>query len=386
MKLLAAWKCTLIVAILVLSFGTIGVFAEETSLGRVRIASFVCPRQVAPGSVFSVTLDMEYEIRTNASVRAIILGSMANASTPLWQSDVSSVSGGGDKVWAINFTAPPTEGTIQLSAYAYYFENGTWKFYNDTVLGPGFRQVVIKVARNAILQVEVGVPGLELTLGNLSATTTPAGDVGVSLPVGMKYALSVPGVLQYQNSTRIMFDGWQDGNNQTSRIISIDGDTQLVGSYRTQYLLRVTSTVSSYSYEKWYDAGSNVTLQRVNSVPMVWPLGLLGGKYNFAGWSGDVNSRSGEINFTMNSPKNIYANFSIEYGALIVIPIIIAAGVIGEASLLVLKRKKTAQVKAEPAISVSTCSNCGGSIEEGWLHCIHCGGKLGSLEDEPTNQ
>lgn len=386
MTLLAAWKCTLIVAILVLSFCTIGVFAQETSIGRVRIASFVCPRQVAPDSVFSVTLDMEYEIRMNASVRAIIFGSMANASTPLWQSDVANVSGGGDKVWTINFTAPPTEGTIQLSAYAYYFDNGTWKFYNDTVLGPGFRQVAIKVARNAVLQVEVGVPGLELTLGNLSATTTSTGDVGVSLLVGMNYTLSVPGVMQYPNSTRIIFDGWQDGNNQTSRIISIDGDTQLVGSYRTQYLLRVNSTVSSYSYEKWYDAGSTVTLQSVDSVPMFWPLGLLGGKYDFSGWSGDVNSRSGEINFTMNSPKNIYANFSIEYGALIVIPIIIAAGVIGEASLLVLKRKKTARVNAEPAISVSTCPNCGESIEEGWQHCIHCGGKLGSLEEEPANQ
>ena len=316
----AAWKCTLIVAILVLSFGTVGVFAQEPILGRVRIASFVCPRQVAPDSVFSVSLDMEYEIRTSASVRAAIFGTMANASTPLWQSDVANVSMGGDKVWTINFTAPPTEGTIQLTAYAYYFENGTWQYYNDTVLGPGSRQVVIKVARNAVLQVELGVPGLELTLGNLSATTTPTGDVGVSLPVGMKYALSVPDVVQYQNSTRIIFDGWQDGNNQTSRIISVDEDSQLVGSYRTQYLLRVTSTVSNYSYEKWYDAGSNVTLQRLDSVPMVWPLGLLGGNYNFSGWSGDVNSRSGEVNFTMNSPKNISANFTINYGALIVFP------------------------------------------------------------------
>jgi hypothetical protein len=111
----------------------------------------------------------------------------------------------------------------------------------------------------------------------------------------------------------------------------------------------------------------------------------LGGKYNFSGWSGDLNSRSGEVNFTMNSPKNIYANFSIEYGALIVFPIIIAAGVIGEAALLLLKRKNTVQLKAEPAISVSTCPNCGESIEDGWQHCIHCGGKLGSIEDEPTN-
>ena len=381
----SAWKCTLIVAILVLSFGTIGVFAQEPILGRVRIASFVCPRQVAPDSVFSVTLVMEYEIRTTAIVRATIFGTLAKASTPLWQSDVANVSMGGDKVWTVNFTAPPTEGTIQLTAYAYYFENDTWQYYNDTVLGPGFKQVVIKVARNAALQVELGVPALQLTLGNLSSTTTSAGDVDVSLPVGMKYVLSVPGIVQYQNSTRIMFNGWQDDNNQSSRTVSLDGDTQLVGSYRTQYLLRVTSTVANYSYEKWYDAGSTVTLQRLDSVPMVWPLGLLGGDYNFSGWSGDVTSRSGEVTFTMNSPKNVSANFSINYGALIVFPIIIAVGVIGEATLLVLKRKKTAHVQDEPTISVSTCPNCGESIEEGWQNCIHCGGKLGSIEHGQAN-
>jgi len=385
MTLSATRKCMILVAVLMLSLCTVGVFADEPSLGRVRISSFVCPTQVAPSEMFSVKLDVEYEIVTNASVRAAIFVGMGNASTPLWQSDVAIVSGGGDEVWTLNFTAPPTEGTLELSAYAYYFDNGAWNFYNDTILGPGFKQVAIKIARYATLQVELGVPGIEVAIGNLSETTTQFGSATASLLVGTEYPLSVPAVLEYPNSTRIIFNGWQDGNNQTHRILTLDGDTLVVGSYRTQYLLRVTSTVPGYSSEKWYDAESNVSLHGFDSVSMFWPLGLLGGKYDFSGWSGDVTSRSSDINFTMNSPKTIYANFSVEYGGLIILPIIIAAGVLGEVVLLAFRRKKTAQINAESSTPVSVCSNCGEDTEEEWVHCIHCGAKLGA-ENGPAKR
>ncbi len=378
------WKFAVVLVIMVLFFNTSGVFAEEQSLGRVRIASFVCPRQVAPNSVFSVDLDLEYEVRTNASIRAAIFGDLANASA-LWESSVAIVSGGGDKVWTVTLNAPPAEGTIRFSAYAYYLDNGAWKFYNDTVLGPGFRQVFIKVARNAALQVELGVAGLKFTLGNLSETTTKTGGVGATLPIGMAYALSIPPVVEYQNATRLTFNRWGDGNNQTRRIITLDGDTQLVGSYRTQYLLRVSSSLSEYSFEKWYDAGSNVTLRQVDSVPMVWPLGSFGAKYVFSGWSGDVNSRSGDINFTMDTPKTIDANFTVNFGVLTVIPVIIASGIIGEAVLLALRRKKTAGSKADFSKSEHACPNCGGIVETGWVNCINCGAKLGSSESETAS-
>lgn len=372
------WKCAIFVVIMMFAYGTNIAFAQDQNLGRLRIASFVCPRQVAPGSVFSVNLDIEYEVRTNATIRGAIFEGIVNASTPLWQSDVASVSGGGDKVWVINFTAPITEGTIQLSAFAYYLENGVWKFYNDTVLGPGFRVASFKVARTATLQVALGLPGVQLTLGNISETTTRTGSANVTLPVGVTYTLSVPYVSEYANLTRMVFNGWQDGNNQTNRNISLDGDTQLIGSYRTQYLLRVTSNLSSHSYERWYDVGANVTLQEVDSAPMLWPLRLLGAKYVFSGWSGDVNSGSTKIAFSMNSPTNIHANFSIAYGTLIVFPIVIAVGIIGELVLLALKRKKTLRFRAESSKSMPNCSNCGTLLEAGWAHCLHCGAKVDS--------
>jgi hypothetical protein len=378
----ASSKCILLLIVLMLSPCVIEVFADEP-IGRVRVSDFLSPEQVAPNKVFSVKLDVEYEIRTNASIRAAIFEGMANAGTPLWQSDVALVSGGGDEIWTLNFTAPPSEGTLYLSAYAYYLDNGVWSFYNDTVLGPGFKQVEIKIARYATLQIQLGVPAIEVVVGNLSEKTTPVGSVAASLLVGVEYPVSVPAVLEYQNSTRIVFNGWQDGSNQTQRTLSINGDSMITGSYRTQYLLRVSSTVPGRSYQSWYDAGSNVTLHKFDSVSMGWPLGLFGGRYDFAGWSGDVNSQSGDLSFEMNSPKTINANFSVEYGALLIVPIIIAAGLVGEAVLLILRHRKASQAKSALSTAVAVCSNCGQEIEEDWTHCIHCGAKL-VREDVPS--
>lgn len=385
MTLLPAWKSTLIVFIIVFSLFTVGVFADDQNLGRVRIASFVGPRQVAPDSAFSLSLDVEYEVSAATTIRAAIFEGLLNVGAPLWQSDNASVVEGGDKVWTINLTAPSVEGTIQFSAYAYYLDNRVWKFYNDAVLGPGYGQVTIKVSRYATLRVDLGVPGLAVTLGNSSDTTTQAGDLNATLLVGMPYQLSVPSDQEYQNSTRIVFSRWQDGNNQTQRLISLTGDTQLIGYYRAQYLLKVTSSQSGYSYQKWYDAGSNATLQEVNFVPTSSPLTLFGGKYVFSGWSGDANSRSSEISFTMNSPKTIYANFSIDYGAvLLVFPIIVALGIIGEVILLALKRRKRTKTTLGPSTKSATCPYCGEEVENEWVHCIHCGNNLGSLEDADT--
>jgi hypothetical protein len=362
------------------SFFTVGVFAEDQNLGRVRIASFVGPRQVAPGTAFSLSLDVEYEVREATIMRAAILERSPNADLPLWQSGNASIVEGGDKVWTVNFTAPSVEGTVQFFAYAYHLDNGAWKFYNDTVLGPGYAQVTIEVSRYATLEVDLGAPGLAVTLGNSSNITTQTGDLNATLLVGMSYQLSVPSDQEYENSTRIVFSGWQDGNNKTQRLISLTGDTELIGYYRPQYLLKVTSSQSGYSYQQWYAPGSNVTLQEANFVPTSWPLELFGGKYVFSGWSGDVNSSSSEISFAMNSPKTIYANFSIDYGFLI-FPIIVALGIIGEIILLALKRRKRIKSTLEPLTLSATCPSCGEDVEKDWVHCIHCGDNLRSMDD-----
>jgi len=386
-RLLAVRRSTLLAILLfLLTFSTIAVYAQETNVGLLRVASFQSPRQVAPNSVFSVNLDVEYAIHgpDNATIRAAIYNNafVENQTSPLWQSNSVSVTGGGDRVWNVSLTAPTREGAMQLIAFAYYLNGNVWQYYNDSVHGPGYEQLSVKVARTASLEIDLSEAGLQVTIANSTQQTSSSGSTEIMLPVGETYSLSVPLQVQLQNSTRLIFNGWSDGNNQTERNILLDGDLKMAGSYRFQYLLQVTSVVSTSSSSRWYDAGSNVTLQVENSVPFGSPWILLGLKYAFQGWTGNVSSKSNQVNLTMNSPKFIKAEYSVDYSPL-VLPTILLVGIIG-AIVLVLLRRKRAGVKPLSEVAESTtgesdslrCSSCGKAVEKEWRHCIHCGADL----------
>jgi len=369
----------LLIILVTLSISITSLSAQSPNVGRLRIARFQSLRQVAPNNVFLVSLDVEYAVRENATMRAAIYRTADNSQ--LWQSDVTKIAGGGDKLWNIKLSAPPTETMIQLSAYAYFQDDdGVWKYYNGTLNGPGSRQISIKIAKNANMQIDLGLGGVQFTVGNLSEKTSPEGSMMITLPVGYSYTISLPQNVELGNSTRIVFQRWNDGNNQTQRSVLLDGDVHLGGSYRTQYQLRVASILPNYSYTKWVDVGSNVTLQAVSTTPLGWSLGPLNLEYNFTGWSGDVTSPSLEIRFKMNSPKTINANFSIDYRPLI-LPAIFAAGILGTIILALLRRKMgTTKTHDEPEAEPAAlrCKNCGNEVEEDWTHCIQCGAKLGT--------
>jgi hypothetical protein len=368
---------TLLFILTLLSFTT-PLAAQQINVGQLHVVEFQTPRQVSPNSIFSVKLDIEYAIHENATIRAAIFRG-TDQIDPIWQSDALNVRGGGDQVWEINITAPPTDGTLQLSAYAYYRDGSQWKYLNETDHRSSYKQVSIRVSKNANLQIQLNVPNLQLTVGNLTEKTSEAGDLTITLPVGNTYPISVPSTVQLQNSTRLLFTSWDDGNNQTKRPMLLDGDVKLTGSYRTQYLLHLNSIATTYSYTKWYDANSKVTLESQNSIPMNWPFDQLGLKYDFQGWSGDVNSASSTINLTMNMPKTINANFSIDLTPLIP-PTIIAAGIAGGLMLIALRRRATPRSRDQPlhqpAKPKPLCKNCGEDVQEDWTHCIRCGAKL----------
>ena len=395
--MLTGRSAVLVILTLMFAISTTTVHAQESNVGMLRVASFQSSRQIAPGTVFSVILDVEYAIHgpENATIRAAIYHGIPveNQTSPLWQSDSETVIGGGDKIWNVSLTAPASEGELQLTAFAYYLDGNVWRYYNDSLQGPGYEQLSVKVSRTATLEVDLGGAGLQVTVANTTQQTSTSGSTEqITLPVGKTYSISVPQQVQLQNSTRLIFNGWSDGLNQTERSILLDGDIKLAGSYRPQYLLQVTSPVSTYSYSRWYDAGSIVTIEAEKSVPYGYPLNLLGLKYNFQGWTGDVKSQSNRVNLTMNSPKSVNADFSVDYSPL-VFPTILVVGIIGAVALAMLRRKRAAveplsEVETEAsspegkeeAQSVSLqCSSCGKDVEKEWKHCINCGANLPGL-------
>jgi hypothetical protein len=367
--------CVLLVAlVLTFSAGTAVVLADEPNVGILRVDSFQVPREVAPNSVFSVILDVVYGLHgrpNNATIRAAIYKGSLNFSDPLWQSSPVTVSLGGERIWKVNLTSPSTEGEFTLTAAAYFLDQDTWRFFNNSLNGPGIAQAVVRVGKTANLDVSLGVAGVSVTVDNQTFTTSLRGDVQTMLFVGNTYDVSIEPLVDFQNFTRIVFNGWSDGNNQTQRNVVVDADVELVGLYRTQYRLLVNSPVSPYS--EWYDAGSNAEVDIPTSVPMNWPLGLLGLQYKFVGWTGDVNSSLSQVNVTMNSPKILNANFSADYTALI-IAVVIALGVTAVVTFILTRRLKVD--KSRSGVESLLCDKCGEVVENDWTHCVRCGSDL----------
>ena len=362
--------------VLFFSAGPPAVLADEPNVGLLRVDSFQVPTQVAPNSVFYVTIDVIYQTHlrpANATIRAAIYKGELNFSDPIWQSPPVVVPMTGDQVWNVSLTSPSTEGYFNLTAAAYFLDQGSWRFFNNSVNGPSFKQASIRIGKTAHIDVDLGVAGVVVTIGNQKITTSSTGNAETMLFLGETYVVSVVPLVIFQNSTRIVFTGWKNGNSQTQTSILLNGDVRLIGSYRTQYKLRVDSPISPYS--EWYDVGSKVEVHSLSSFPMNWPLGLLGLQYNFVRWSGDINSPMPNLNVTMNAPKSLNANFSPNY-AILIVPVILAIGGTGAVALLIHRQLKTSG-QSKTSENSRRCGECGELAEKDWTHCMHCGSNLG---------
>jgi hypothetical protein len=370
-----------VTVILSLSVVTVWAQMEEPAVGILRLESFKCPKQVFPGSDFQASIDVRYAVHgpNNGTIRAAIYSGEVNFSSPLWQSTPQVVENGGDKVWNMTLKSPATEGDFKLTAWAFYLDKGTWSFYSNSTGGPSFLRVTVKISRTASLSVVLGIPDVVVSFDNASVKTSSNGYAQMTLLLGSSHVVSVPPLVEFQNSTRLVFGGWSDRSNVTQRTVLLGGDSKLVGSYVVQYLLRENSIISDYTHSSWYDAGANVSLHVDQSVG-----GFLGLRYVFKGWSGDLGSNSRSVSLIMDRPKVVSADFVVDYSTL-VIPIIVMIGIVGGILLAIFMRRKSAQAPIEedvPTEEVSSkfCDGCGEPVEEDWTHCIHCGRELRSPE------
>lgn len=390
----------LLLCVTALTTGVSVINAEEPNVGVLHVYSVQYPRQTAPSSRTSFTIDVQYAVHENASIKAsLFAGTTDHLGSELWHSEPVQVSGGGDQLWTVNLTAPASEGDWQLTAFAYYQEAGQWHYYNDTDQGPGFLEFAVKVAELTQLEVDLGVSGVQVQAGNFSAMTGKNGAITMRFPVGENVTVKVSSVVLLPNSTQMVFQGWRGGDNSTATSIHLDGDVRLVGVYRPQYLLQVNSPATTYTQATWYQPGSNVTLEVSGSVPMNWPWSSLGLRYIFKGWTGDVTSSSNKITVVMDTPKILTANFAPDLTSLI-LPIIVIAGVVGGVALSLARRGATKAPTEEEAVeevaepeetvvptgqepanedttpnesSTKFCDGCGEPVEGNWVHCIHCG-------------
>jgi hypothetical protein len=333
-------------------------------------------------------LDVEYAIQglpNNATIRGAIYSGSINSSSPLWESNPTSVSNGGDEVWSLTLTAPASEGFFNLTAYALFLDNGTWTYFTNPVNGPGFSQMTVKVGKTANLDINVGAPGIGVTVDGATEQTSSNGDASFAVAVASSPLVSVPPIVDLQNSTRIVFTQWGDAVTQPQRRVLIDGDISLTAYYRIQYLLTVNSGSRS---EEWYDKGANATITALTPAQLPWPLNMLGVTQTFQGWSGDIHSSLPTLNVTMDSPKTVTAEFNTDYRPL-ALPSILVLGIASAVISFVYIRRRSDNlgegfVEAAPDELVPEsnlmCPSCGQETEQGWAHCIKCGTKLNTTD------
>jgi hypothetical protein len=372
----------ILITILTIAFSVGGV-AAQSNVGSLRVDRFICPRQVAPGSNFQVTVDVEYGLfgaNPSAVIRSAIYNGPINSTNPIWQSDAMNVSYVGEQLWNTTLTAPSSEGYLNLTAYAFYQEDGIWKFYSNATNGPSFAEASIKVGKISNLDVYIGAPDVSVSINGASLTTSTSGDVNVNVPLNSVASISIPSNIDFQNSTRGVFSNWNDANTEPQRDITIAGDTKLAANYTLRYLLKVNAPSG---YETWYNKGTVVTLTANTSTPMNWPLNAFGIQGQFTGWSGDAQSSTSQVNVTMDGPKTLNANYAFDY-KLLAVPLVLGAGIIVLAlSIVIFLRQRRAPpstvsetVAETPVEKQPTCPSCGNTIEKEWTHCIKCGAKL----------
>jgi hypothetical protein len=367
------------------------------------------PDFASPASQLTLLIDTNYAVHDNATIKTRLLnGTLDHLGAELWHSDPYFISGPilGEQILTANLTAPAREERWQLTAVTYFQNVGkyrfndtttndpsAWSYYNDTEYGPSFNQFIVVISKPAQVAVDLGISNVPVTIDDSTTKTASDGTAVFPFHVGETVTISVPSVVLLQNSTRLVFLGWHGGGNSSERSVLLEGNNEAAGVYQPQYLLQVTSVVSTYDQSSWHEPGSNVTLEVGSSAPMNWPWGSLGLRYLFKGWTGDVTSNSNKITLLIDKPKVVTANFAPDLTQLILPSILLAGAIAGVSGTVIQRRSKADALSVEEMETESddaeqgskkSCESCGEPAKGNWVYCTNCGKTLKESESAPN--
>jgi hypothetical protein len=175
----------------------------------------------------------------------------------------------------------------------------------------------------------VGVP--QYVPVTIDAKTFNPGSVNVSLPEG-NHEISVPEIVQVNDTTRLEFIGWSGRGPQTPLIdINISPNTQqdYTALYLTQYRLFINADHDTAKGAGWYDEDTFALFSISDHVtPASGMLGFLGAVWYLRGWyeDGNLMSTSAEGSIVMNRPHSLIAVWQLDYYRVLYLylPIVVA--------------------------------------------------------------
>jgi hypothetical protein len=328
----------LVLPLLILShtYSDTMVGAQQASKYYVQISKVDYPLEVPINSTFQIKVVINYSLpiisgySTSTSkwlMAALLYNSTGDVQGPsaetfLATSNVDEVSNGGTHVFSLTAKAPSYQTTITFTIYAMYqsvysfigsyllsgAKTGHWSYTHGPNSHVEFsikvsQEVSVYFATNN-LQIPVSIDGYQ------QYETDNLGRLTVKLAVLRWHLVEIPATVDLGGGTRAVFVSWQDGSNSTVLSLYLRSNTILNATYRTQFLLKVNNNPGS----GWYDNGSYVEVDAVSERQARGLIGLIGFKDVFRGWTGDVESNNKTVRILMNDPRQITAEFTVQYG------------------------------------------------------------------------
>ncbi|MEM2882187.1 MAG: hypothetical protein QXL35_02915 [Candidatus Bathyarchaeia archaeon] len=163
-----------------------------------------------------------------------------------------------------------------------------------TGLPPLVRLRISANVANATMEVDGKPVRLE---GHSSSLILPIGD----------HVLKAEPIIQ-SGSIRAIFASWNGSLSENPLSIALKSDALLIATYRMQYPLRIRSAFGEVSGDGWYDEGARAIIRAIKARELA-----NGTRIVFAGWGGAISSTDPEVGITIDSPKEVIANWRRQY-------------------------------------------------------------------------
>ena len=290
--------------------------AQIEKLGYLRITAQY-PVQVPRSYTFQVNVTVEYAFRDYFEISAAIYqGARGIFGSALWEGQVERLIDVGEKTYNVQLTSPAEEGQWLLTGYAFFHNASSTSYFTDQERGPGFVEMNIKVADNAKLTLRTSHGNMAVSVDGARFTTDQNGVLVHELKVLTRHSIEAPENVSMTEGWRALFLGWNGTDHENPKTILVRNDLSLTVDYQDEFRLDVVSEVGQVSGTGWYDAGTVANF----SVPLLVPQqgigGMVGMRWKFTRWSGDIASTDHSESVVMNRPYRVVANWVTDYQQL----------------------------------------------------------------------
>jgi hypothetical protein len=157
--------------------------------------------------------------------------------------------------------------------------------------------------------------------------------------VGSTHTIDANSSVTGGSGKRYVWTSWSNASQVRSQTIDVTRATTYTATFRSQYLLTVSSAVGNPQGSGWYDEGSTATFSITSPSHAEGLLGILGGNSIFDRWSGDSSATTVSASIRMDGPKAVIAEWRADNTMPLVFSIMIAA-VLAVITVLAKRRRR----------------------------------------------